>query len=78
MYLDGGLVANTPVQLALHEAHRLFGANTHLISLLSLGTGQFKPHAYSYDPRKTLRAIMQNEDKVCNNLGTQAHNPVIS
>jgi patatin-like phospholipase/acyl hydrolase len=37
-YADGGLFANAPDQIALHEAEHYFGVSSNLVRLLSVGT----------------------------------------
>lgn len=47
-YVDGGLVANAPGMIALHEAEFYLGAPAQSIHLLSIGTMAVKP---SVDPK---------------------------
>lgn len=48
-YVDGGLYANAPGLLALHEAEQFFGRKSNEIWLMSVGTMSSK---FTVDPRK--------------------------
>jgi predicted acylesterase/phospholipase RssA len=48
-YVDGGLYANAPGALGLHEAHKFFGQNLENVRLLAVGTMSSR---FTVDPRR--------------------------